>query len=148
MAVLQSSYRRDATALVAGQIIDQQLSDAVTRILEDEANASFGQAMFTGLDGNSVTATPSTAFAGVTYHDQFNPPASAETFREGDSLPIAREGVVAVAVASPVTKGLQAYITPAGEITSDPTDNIILAGAKFARSGENIAPLRLSRIQG
>lgn len=145
MAVVQSTYGSRLTALVLGQIVNQELHNSTSRTFEDSTAIGYGRAVFAGSADDLVTATTSGLFEGVTIRDVLTESATADTFEEGDELPLCRLGVIAVQASVAVDKGDQAYVTSAGAWTNVSTDNQIIAGATFegTTSGAGIVPLRI-----
>ena len=146
MAVMQTDYRRASHTLAAGQIIDQQLASAITRVLAEGETIACGAAVFATADDSVVTAMPSERFNGITYRDRCIEPGHDDLFRSRAILPIARDGVVAVPVEGSVSKGQAAYVTPGKAITAASSGNFALEGAAFESSGTGVVQLRLSRI--
>lgn len=225
MAILQSSYAARLTALQLGQIVNQELQNAVSRLLEDATAVGYGRALYRGANDNGVTATrtltgagsepasgntgngtitdapavtadaqigryvitivePGTnvgsfiveapdgtivgegvvatefvgggltftvadgstdfaagdrlfvdvtgnGFEGITFRDTLVESATADTFERYDTMPLLKQGVVAVQGSVAVTKGQQAYVTSAGAWTNVATGNIKYDGATF-----------------
>lgn len=146
MSTLQTSYRRSDTTPTPGQIIDRQLAQSASPLVEGDPIAA-GKAAFAGSDDANVTATPSDRFAGIVYRDQFNAPSAGDEYTEGATVPVAMDGVIAVPVAGSVAKGAQVYSTAEGDLTSSAADNFEMRGARFDATGSGVVPLRLSRVR-
>lgn len=146
MAAVQTTYPSRMPALTLGMVVNQELWNATSRILEDSAAVGFGRAMFAGTADDGVTATPSAVFEGVTMKDVTVEGATPDTFEEGDTLPLMRQGVIAVQASVAVDKGDAAYVTDAGVWTNVATDNNAIEGATFDGTtiGAGLVALRLN----
>lgn len=146
MAVLQSTYgnRISDRPYLLGMIVNQELHNSITALLED-ATAGYGEAMFQGTADNQATATPGTAFLGVTIRDVIIEGEPADTFNTGDSLSLCEKGVIVVQASEAVAKGAQAYVTAAGAWTDTLTGNTEVPGATFDASttAAGLVPLRI-----
>lgn len=131
MAAVQTTYTSRQPAYVVGQIVNQELHNSTSRTLEDATAVAFGKALFAGTDDNGVTATPSALFEGISIRDITVESAVADTFEEGDEIPLCRLGVIAVAASKAVDKGDAVYVTSAGLFTDVSTDNTAIVGATF-----------------
>lgn len=145
MAVAQSTYAARQPQYVLGQIVNQELHNSVSRILED-TTAGYGVAMFVGTGDKGVTATPGTKFEGVTIRDVIIEGATADTFYDGATLSLCEKGVIVVQASVAVDRGAQAYVTDAGAWTDVATDNNIIPGAFFdeSTSGAGLVALRIN----
>ncbi|TKD50211.1 structural cement protein Gp24 [Sphingomonas baiyangensis] len=145
MAAVQTAYGSRLPALALGMIVNQELHNATSRVLEDSTAIGYGRAVFAGAEDNGVTATPSALFEGVTIKDVTVVGDAADTFEEGATLPLCRLGVIAVQASKAVDKGDQAYVTSAGAWTDVATDNTAIVGATFdgTTSAAGLVPLRI-----
>lgn len=146
MAAVQSTYASRMTPLALGQIVNQELSNATSRLLEDSTAVGYGRALFAGTADNEVTATPSALFEGISMRDVTVESATADTFEEGDTVPLCRLGVIAVQASKAVDKGDPVYVTDAGAFTDVSTDNTAIAGATFdaTTTAAGLCPVRLA----
>lgn len=146
MAAVQTAYTDRLAALQLGMIVNQELHNATSRVFEDATAIGFGRAVFAGASDGGVTATPSALFEGVTIHDVTVESETADTFEEGDTLPLCRAGVIAVQASLAVDKGDAVYVTAAGVWTNVSTGNTLIANAVFdgTNSGAGLVPLRLT----
>lgn len=145
MAAVQTSYGSRLPALTLGMVVNQELWNATSRILEDSTAVGFGRAMFAGDDDQGATATPSALFEGITMKDITVEGDTADTFEEGATLPLLRQGVIAVQASKAVDKGDAVYVTSAGAFTDVATDNTAIAGATFdgTTTAAGLVPVRL-----
>lgn len=145
MAAVQTTYGSRLPALTLGMIVNQELWNATSRILEDSTAVGFGVAMFAGSADDGVTATPSALFEGITMKDITVESATVDTFEESDTLPLCRHGMIAVQASKAVDKGDAVYVTSAGAFTDVATDNTAIAGATFdgTTTGAGLVPVRL-----
>lgn len=145
MAVVQSNYANRMAPYVAGMIVNQELHNSTSRLLEDAIAVGFGRAMFSGTGDDQVTATPSADFEGITIRDVLTIGAVPDTFEQGDTLPLCRLGVIAVDAAVAVAKNDPVYVTSAGAFTNVSTSNTLIAGATFDATitAAGVVPVRL-----
>lgn len=146
MAAVQTAYASRMTALALGQIVNQELQNSVSRLLEDSTAVGYGIALFAGTADNEVTATPSGLFEGISMRDVTVESTTADTFEEGDTVPLCRFGVIAVQGSKAVDKGDPVYVTDAGAFTDVSTDNTAIAGATFdaTTTAAGLVPVRLA----
>lgn len=145
MAAVQTAYGNRLAPLALGQVVNQELHNAVSLLLEDSTAIGFGRAVFTGTADNEATATPSALFEGVTFRDITVEGATADTFEQGDTMPVMKMGVVAVQAAVAVNKGDAVYVTSAGAWTNVSTSNTAVPEAVFdgTITAAGLVPLRL-----
>jgi hypothetical protein len=146
MAVLQSTYTSRHPALTLGQVVNQELSNTTSRILQGATAVGFGRALFTGTTDKGVTATPSALFEGITVKDVTMESAVADTFEQFDTVPLCRLGVIAVQASKAVDKGDAVYVTGAGAFTDVSTANTLIPRATFdaTTTAAGLCPVRLA----
>lgn len=146
MAVRQSVYnsRISDRPYVLGMIVNQELHNSVTALLED-ATAGYGEAMFQGTADNQATGTPGTNFLGVTIRDVIIEGDTPDTFVQRDSMSLCEKGVIAVQGSVAVAKGDAAYVTAGGAFTNVDTGNTAIPGATFdaTTTAAGLVPLRI-----
>lgn len=144
MAAIQSTYTSRHLPLALGQFDNMELKNTITRTQEDVTAVGFGRAVFVGTGDFGVTATPSALFEGVTVR-ALHAEASLDAFAQRESMSVLTMGVIVVAASVAVTRGQQAYVTPAGLWTNVVGANTLIAGAKFDATiaAAGLVPLRV-----
>lgn len=145
MAVVQDTYSSRLTALQLGQIVNQELCNTVSRLLEDATAVGYGRALFAGTADNQATATPSALFEGISARDVAVESSTVDTFEQNDVVPLITFGVVTVQGSKAVAKGDAVYVTAAGAFTDVSTGNTAIAGATFDATitAAGLVPVRL-----
>lgn len=145
---VQSSYSERITALVLGQILDQENKTLISRTVEDAAGIGFGKVVVQGSGdyGVKVPAGGGEVFRGITVRDQARPAANPDTYAQYEEAALMTKGVVVVTVGAAVSVGEQVYFVPAtGVITNVSTSNTAIVGARFDADAGNgaLCPVRL-----
>jgi hypothetical protein len=148
---VQSTYTATPAAGFAGMVANGEVSNRISRSVEDAAGIAFGKACFRGTGDHGCTAaTPAAGkFLGIAIADVGQVPGigeTADTVAQYKTLALLNEGVVFVSASVAVAQGDAAFVTPAGVITNVSTSNIALP-AKFdgTTAGAAIVPLRVTR---
>lgn len=147
---VQSSYPNTVPTGFAGMVVDGEVSNRISRTVEDAAGIAFGVACFRGAGGHGCTATPTAnKFMGVAIADAGQVPGlgeTADTIAQNKSLALLNEGVIWVSASVAVNQGDAAYVTPAGAYTNVSTSNIALpAHFDLTISAAGLVPLRVIR---
>ena len=136
MAAVQTTYASGISAAIAGLVANQELSNIVTRKVEDAGGIGFGKAVFQGTADNEITATPSATFVGVTVIDR-----TVENASTPDETPVDQDaavcdfGIIYVTAGGTVTAGNPAAVAPDGDWEEVATANQTITGAVFVDSG-------------
>ena len=150
MSIVQTVYPNYHDALVEGQIADTTTCDIDSwRLTGTGASVEFGLAVSrsgvaTAGDRDAV-AYAGARFAGIAVMDERLKASSDAEFQEGDLMPLAWRGDIAVRVAAAVSVGDDVVIATAnvpatpeviGQLSSVTADSthILLAGARFIRA--------------
>ena len=136
MPPINFNYATELSAGTAGMIATTEPTEVISRTNEDATLTPFGRAVFRGSNDKGATktvATTANAFLGVAmldrsaYTDEL---LTVEGFRQYDTIPVLRKGVVWVTTAVAVNDGEPAYVTPGGVFT-----NVDGGGANAATGG-------------
>lgn len=147
---IQSAYLNTIPTGFAGMVFDGEVSNRISRTVEDAAGIAFGTACFRGAGGHGTTATPTAGkFMGVAIADAGQVPGlgeTADTIAQYKSLALLNEGVIFVNSSVAVAQGDAVYVTPGGVFTNVSTSNIALP-AKFdlAIAAAGLVPIRVTR---
>ncbi|WP_022697919.1 structural cement protein Gp24 [Euryhalocaulis caribicus] len=136
MAVVQSTYSEAMTAAVAGHVANMELSNAITRAVEDEAGIGFGKAVFQGTADKEITATASAAFVGITVKDvTVENDDAADEYAEGVDAAVLTQGVIWVTAGGDVEAGEAAGVAADGDFEESASGITMLSGVTFVDSG-------------
>jgi hypothetical protein len=147
---VQSTYSTSVPTGYAGMVVDGEVSNRISRTVEDAAGIAFGTACFRGSGNHGCTATPAAnKFLGVVIADAGQVPGlgeTADTLAQYRTAALLNEGVIFVNASVAVNQGDAAYITSGGAITNVSTSNIALPAHFDATiSAAGIVPLRVIR---
>lgn len=145
MAVLQSTFGEDIPNGYPGMEADGELSNIITRTIES-ASVGFGKAVYGGTNDRGCVTTPSADLLGFTIARKGLPltaARAADTFVQGDNVPIKNRGKIWVTSAVAVADRDQVYVTSGGAITNVSTSNTIATGWFF---DDTIAAAGIVRI--
>lgn len=147
---VQSTYATDYTVGYPGMVANGEVSNRISRTVEDAAGIAFGKAAFRGTGDNGCTATPATGtFMGIVISDASLPPLTAATpdiVPQYTSAGLLNEGTIYVTAGVSVADGDQVYVTSAGVFTNVLTSNTLIP-AKFDQtvSSGGVVRLRVTR---
>jgi hypothetical protein len=147
MAVLQSTFGEDIPFGYPGMEADGELSNIITRTLES-ASVAFGKAVYVGANDRGCVTTPSAELLGFTIARKGLPVTTAraaDTFIQGDNVPIKNRGKIWVLAGAAVADRDQVYVTSGGAITNVSTSNQIATGWFFDDTVASGAPVRIVR---
>jgi hypothetical protein len=139
MPPIQTTYNSEYTAAFAGMVANMETRNVISRTVQD-ATLAFGVPVFQGALDNSVTATPGTAFRGISIVEKNALPftmtggslaASGMTYQQGDTAGIITKGVVWVLASSVTVAGQQVYLTAGGLYTDVASGDTAIPGALF-----------------
>lgn len=147
---VQSTYSNSVPTGYAGMVYDGEVSNRISRTVEDSAGIAFGTACFRGAGNHGTTATPSAnKFLGVAIADAGQVPGlgeTADTIAQNRTIALLNEGVIWVNAAVAVNAGDAAYVTSAGAFTNVATSNTALPAHFDATiSAAGLVPLRVIR---
>ena len=147
---VQSTYNSTVPTGFAGMVYDGEVSNRISRTVEDAAGIAFGVACFRGTGGNGCTATAAAnKFLGIAIADAGQVPGlgeTADTIAQYRTISLLNEGVIWVSASVAVNAGDQAYVTSGGAITNVSTSNTLIpARFDLTTSGSGLVPLRVTR---
>lgn len=122
----QTSYRDELAPGLPGRLVNMEVSNTISRIVEDSAGIGFGVPIFQGAADNGVSATGD-VFRGVTVAD---PGRFEDTYTEGQTAGVLTTGVIWVVAGGTVSAGDPALYDGGWETGAD-----ALPGAVFDSSG-------------
>jgi hypothetical protein len=135
MPAVQTTYSASPENGRPGMAANGELSNRISRFVEDAAGIAFGKFAFRGTSDNGCTATPTAGtLLGVVLADKSQTPlpgATADVIPQRDIADIATLGAVYVTVGEDVTDGAQVYVTAATAIVDTVGSNIIAPGWFF-----------------
>jgi hypothetical protein len=133
MPPIQTTYNSEYTPAVAGMVADLGTRNVISRSVQD-ATLAFGVAVFQGATDNTVTATPGTAFVGISLIDKNVVPTTTEDYNQYDTAGVLTLGVVWVLASSATVQGQPVYLTAGGLFTDVVTGDTLVPGATFDNS--------------
>ena len=136
MAIVQSSYSDRIAKGFPGAVANGEVSNRISRTVEDAAGIGFGRFAWRGAGDHGCTATPAAgACLGVVLADAGLQPlpggAAADIVPQHGTAGIMTMGAVHVIAGEAVTAGAQVHVTPAGAIVDSPTSNVVAPGWFF-----------------
>lgn len=150
MAVTQSVYNTDYQVGFPGMPFKQEVSNRISRTVEDAAGIGFGKAAFRGVGDNGCTGTPAgtvatpegtvATFLGITiahYSPKSNEASllMEDKYQRYDGAAIMTLGSIWVTNgAAVVADGDAVFVTAAGAFTNVPTGNYSVRGWVFDKS--------------
>jgi hypothetical protein len=147
---VQSAYPATPAVGFAGMVADGEVSNRISRTVEDAAGIAFGKAAFRGTGDRGCTGTAAAGkFLGIVMADAGQVPGigeTADTLAQYKTAALLNEGVIYVSASVAVNQGDAAYVTSAGLITNVLTSNTAIP-AKFdgTIASAGIVPLRVTR---
>jgi hypothetical protein len=145
---IQNSYATDYTRGFPGMVANGEVSNRISRTVEDAAGIGFGKAAFRGSGDHGVTGTPAaSSFMGITIADAGVVPATiggdVDEYSQYATAALLNEGVIYVTVGEDVTDGAQAYVTAGGAFVDTSTSNTAIP----ARFDETVASGGICRLR-
>lgn len=147
---IQTSYSTSVPTGFPGMVYDGEVSNRISRTVEDAAGIAFGIACFRGTGNHGCTATPAAnKFLGVAIADAGQVPGlgeTADTVAQYRTLALLNEGVIFVNASLAVNAGDPVYVTSAGAYTNVSTSNTALpAHFDATTSAAGLVPIRVTR---
>lgn len=136
MAAVQTNYESRQGGLTEGQLVNTEHHNIVSLNCADAAGIGFGKAVFQGAGDDDATATPGTAFLGISIRDvtvEREEGGTADLYKQNETMGVAEDGVVAVTLMGTVTKGDEGSIDAGGLFGL--AQATVLTGTKFTESG-------------
>lgn len=142
MAIVQTLYPDTPAVGLPGMIANGELSNRISRTVEDAAGIAFGKAAFRGIGDHGCTATPAAgAFLGFVSADAAG---SADSVPQYATAAVLTKGALFVVAGEAVTDGAPVYVTPGGAIVDTAAGNIAAPGWQFDATVANGAIVRIA----
>jgi hypothetical protein len=147
---VQTTFSSTIAEGYAGMVADGEVSNRLSRTVEDSGGMVFGAAAFRGTGDHGCTATPAAGkFLGIVMADAGQVPGiggTADTLAQYATAGLFNEGVIYVNASVAVNAGDAAFVTSAGAITNVLTSNTAIP-AKFDETigAAGIVRLRVTR---
>ena len=142
----QTTYNSRITALLAGQVVNAELTNKISRSVANSGGLPFGRPATrdsAGDDSVHLTTTGDTTVVGISIIDQANDSAS-DQYDQYDSAALMTQGKVAVLSGVAVDPGEAAYVVPAtGTFTNVSTSNILVGEWDSTTAGNALAVLKV-----
>ena len=146
MPPIQTTYNSSYAPGYVGMVANQELANIVSRTAAD-ASLAFGVPVFQGPTDHTVTATPGTAFRGISVADKTVVPsltsAVRDAYAQNDTAAVMTQGVIWVTASAAVTAGEPVFITSAGLFTDVATGDTAVPGATFDTSAASGALVKI-----
>lgn len=149
MPAIQTTYPNNIGVAKAGQIVNEELNNLISRNVENAGGLAFGAAAAQGTSdlGVHTWTTGDTKFVGVAVRERsINPANTDAVFAQNDTARLITKGVIWVPVGENVAAGDPVYLTAAGAWMKTATSNTLVSNARWdtTATNGNLARLRLA----